>query len=350
MVHMFTDDECWDIMQRRDARFDGVFYVGVHTTHIYCRPSCTARPLRKNVQFYLSSRAAQQAGLRACKRCHPDTISPEIRAIHTVCRYLETMPDTPDLATIAMHAGYSTFHLIRLCKSHLGVTPKQYSVMLRRQRLRTALQQHVSVGNATFDTGFGSLTAMYADAPLGMSPRIYRQGGRGMQLHICTLASPFGLLVIVTSIHGLCFVGFAEDETDAQHIAHAEFPHAELIVDSQASEIAQRVQSLLHTHPDHGDIPLDIKATAFQQRVWHALRAIPRGETRTYAQIAEVIAQPRAVRAVANACAHNPVALVIPCHRVTHQDPQRSGYRWSPSRKRAILAYEQEHAQTGEES
>ncbi|MFM7679465.1 MAG: methylated-DNA--[protein]-cysteine S-methyltransferase, partial [Roseiflexaceae bacterium] len=188
------------------------------------------------------------------------------------------------------------------------------------------------------------------DAPLGMSPRLYRQGARGLVLQLTCLPTPFGILVVVTSQRGLCFVGFADTETQANALAHAEFPAAELQMLPHPSQIALQVESLLHSHPNHVDIPLDIKATAFQQRVWQALRTIPPGETRTYAEIADAIAQPGAIRAVANACAQNPIAIVIPCHRVVHRDPNRSGYRWSTVRKRAILAYEQEDLTTGGES
>ena len=349
MLNILNADECWEIMQRRDNRFDGVFYVGVRTTHIYCRPSCMARPLRKNVDFYASASAAHTAGLRPCKRCHPDTISPEIRAIHTLCRFIERMPNTPDLTELAEYVGYSPFHLIRLCKSHLGVTPKQYGSMIRRHRLRQIIQQARHVSEAAYDTGFGSLGSLYADAPLGMPPRLYRQGARGLVLQLSCLPTPFGILVVVTSQRGLCFVGFADTDADAYALAQAEFPAAELQIVSEPHRIAMQVESLLSTHPNHVDIPLDIKATAFQQRVWQALRAIPAGETRTYADIAHAIAQPSAIRAVANACAHNPIALVVPCHRVVHRDPKRSGYRWSTARKRAILAYEQQAPHTGGE-
>ena len=350
MLNILNDDECWEIMQRRDNRFDGVFYVGVRTTHIYCRPSCVARPLRKNVDFYTSTAAAHAAGLRPCKRCHPDSISPEIRAIHTVCRFLERMPSAPDLAKLAAYVGYSSFHLLRLCKSHLGVTPKQYASMIRRHRLRHVMQQSRHVGDAAYDTGFGSLGALYADAPLGMPPRLYRQGARGLVLQLTCLPSPFGILVVVTSQRGLCFVGFADTDAQAHALAHAEFPAADLQIAPQPNSIALQVESLLHSHPNHVDIPLDIKATAFQQRVWQALRTIPPGETRTYAEIASAIVQPRAIRAVANACAQNPIAIVVPCHRVVHRNPNRSGYRWSAERKRAILAYEQKEPHTGGDS
>lgn len=336
---MLTDDQCWSIVQQRDSNYDGVFYVAVMTTKIYCRPSCGARPLRKNVRFYAHREEAQAAGLRPCKRCHPDNISPEVRAIHIICRQLESQRDQPDLATLAQLVGYSPYHLTRMFKAHLGVSPKQYGAMIRRQRLRAELAQTTRVGHATLDTGFQSLGAMYADAPLGMPPRTYQHGGKGIEIAVDTRPTPFGVLVVATTTRGVCFVGFVADDHQAEALVQHEYPHA-TIRRTPNAPLADAVHDVLITHPNHHDIPIDIKATAFQQRVWHALRHIPVGQTRSYQQIAGEIGQPRAVRAVANACAQNPVAILVPCHRVIRSDGGSGGYRWSNLRKQALLAHE----------
>lgn len=343
---MLTEDQCWTIVQQRNQQYDGVFYVGVHTTRIFCRPSCSARPLRKNVHFYATVQAAMAAGLRPCKRCHPDTISPEVRAINIICRYLESAPDAQDLQTLASLAGYSPFHLTRLFKAHLGVSPKQYSAMLRRQRMRHELGIRRRVAHVALDTGFQSLGAMYADAPLGMPPTTYTHGSAGVTLQCSTIDTPFGILVIVTTARGVCFVAFADTLADVAPLVANEYPSAAISYVA-SHPLADAVAQLLTSHPNHTDIPIDIRATAFQQRVWHALRHIPSGETRTYAQIANEIAEPRASRAVANACAQNPLAVVIPCHRVVRSDGTIGGYRWNSTRKRAMLTHEQ-HSRNGE--
>lgn len=337
---MYTDDQYWNFFQQQSTAYDGVFYIGVVTTRIYCRPSCSAKPLRKNVKFYVNRNDAVAAGFRPCKRCHPESISPEIRAINTTCRYLEQHIDHTDLKALAAMAGYSPFHFTRLFKAHLGVSPKQYSAMIRRSRIRNTLQPTTPVSHAAYDTGYQSLGALYADMPLGMTPRQYRTGGKNLVLEFDTAITPFGILIVVTTEKGICFVGFADNEHDVMAVIHDEFPAAQIIASQQRHHLTAAVRELLVSQPNHTDIPLDIRATAFQQRVWHALRAIPYGQTQTYQQIAHTINQPQAVRAVANACAHNPVAVVVPCHRVVHTNATREGYRWSVARKRAILAHE----------
>ncbi len=338
---MYTDEQLWEFFQQRTPAYDGVFYVAVITTKIFCRPSCSAKPLRKNILFYVNLKEAVAAGFRPCKRCHPESISPEIQAINTTCRFIEHHIDHVNLKALADMVGYSPFHFTRLFKAHLGVSPKQYAAMVRRTRIREMLRPTTPISHAAFDTGYQSLGALYADMPLGMTPTQYRSGAKDLQLEYDAMSTPFGILVVVTTPAGICFVGFTEHHDDVFSLVKHEFPAAQLIASQNRQHLTQAVHNLLTSQPHHVDIPLDIRATAFQQRVWQALREIPYGETQTYQQIAIAINHPRAARAVANACAQNPVAIIIPCHRVVHNDKSRDGYRWNVTRKRAILAQEQ---------
>ncbi len=339
---LYSDDQCWQIMQQRDSAFDGVFFIGVMTTKIYCRPSCSARPLRQNVRFFADAHSAQQAGLRACKRCHPDSISPEITTINAICRFLDTQENPPALRELASRFGYSPFHLTRMFKAHLGISPRQYSDAIRKKRLASALSQNRTVTHAALDAGYTTPNSLYYTNPLGVSPRHYRNGGSGLQIWYATTTTALGLLVVAQTIKGICFVAFADDNRHASNIIQSEFPAARVALDATAvTDALLCVKNLIENHPNQRDIPIDIRATAFQQRVWDALRTIARGTTRSYAAIAQQIGQPTASRAVAQACASNPLAVIVPCHRVVAQSGARGNYRWGSQRKATLLDQEQ---------
>ena len=339
---LYSDDQCWQIMQQRDSAFDGVFFIGVMTTKIYCRPSCSARPLRQNVRFFADAHSAQQAGLRACKRCHPDSISPEITTINAICRFLDSQENPPALRELASRFGYSPFHLTRMFKAHLGISPRQYSDAIRKKRLASALSQNRTVTHAALDAGYTTPNSLYYTNPLGVSPRHYRNGGSGLQIWYATTTTALGLLVVAQTIKGICFVAFADDNTHASNIIQSEFPAARVALDATAvTDALLCVKNLIENHPNQRDIPIDIRATAFQHRVWDALRTIARGTTRSYAAIAQQIGQPTASRAVAQACASNPLAVIVPCHRVVAQSGARGNYRWGSQRKATLLDQEQ---------
>ena len=202
---LYSDDQCWQIIQQRDNAYDGLFFVGVMTTKIYCRPSCSARPLRHNVRFFADAQSAQQAGLRACKRCHPDSISPEITTINTICRFLDSQENPPALRELASRFGYSPFHLTRMFKSHLGISPRQYNDAIRKKRLASALSQHRTVTHAALDAGYTTPNSLYYTNPLGISPRHYRNGGSGLQIWYATTTTTLGLLVVAQTTKGIWF-------------------------------------------------------------------------------------------------------------------------------------------------
>jgi AraC family transcriptional regulator, regulatory protein of adaptative response / methylated-DNA-[protein]-cysteine methyltransferase len=338
---LYSDDQCWQIMQQRDSAYDGLFFIGVMTTKIYCRPSCSARPLRQNVRFFADAQSAQQAGLRACKRCHPDSISPEITTINAICRFLDSQENPPALRELASRFGYSPFHLTRMFKAHLGISPRQYSDAMRKKRLASALSQNHTVTHAALDAGYTTPNSLYYTNPLGVSPRHYRNGGNGLQIWYATTTTMLGLLLVAQTAKGICLVAFADDDRHATTIIHSEFPAASIMSDQAVvADALLCVNNLLNDQPNHHDIPSDIRATAFQQRVWDALRTIPRGTTLSYSAIAQQIGQPTASRAVAQACASNPLAIIVPCHRVVAQSGARGNYRWGSQRKATLLAYE----------
>lgn len=344
-----TDEKTrWRQVLARDGEADGHFVYAVRSTGIYCRPSCPSRkPRRDNVRFYEVPEAAEQAGFRACKRCRPEQAAaadPRMAAVRRACREIERAEQpAPDLETLAAGAGLSAFHFQRLFKQLVGVTPKQYAEARRQARLRHHLRKGEAVGSALYGAGYGSSSRLYEKAGdyLGMTPAVYRKGGEGMALGYAMAETPFGLLYVAATGRGLCAVGLADDAAEALADLAAEFPRAARVPDQQG--LAPALAAIL-THLDgrspHLDLPLDIRATAFQHQVWEALRAIPRGETRSYGEIAAALGRPEAVRAVARACATNPVALVIPCHRAVRQDGTLAGYRWGIDRKRRLLTQE----------
>ncbi|MGH6968652.1 MAG: bifunctional DNA-binding transcriptional regulator/O6-methylguanine-DNA methyltransferase Ada [Stellaceae bacterium] len=342
-----TEAERWDAVRRRDVAADGHFYYSVRTTGVYCRPGCTARlAKRENVTFHESRAAAEAAGFRPCKRCRPDAPPPAARRatiVAAACRAIEVAETTPALATLARDAGMSRFHFHRLFKAVTGVTPRAYAAACRAKRLHAVLPRAGSVTEAIYDSGFGSSGRFYAvaDELLGMRPREFRAGGAGVAIRFAIGRCALGLVLVAVTAKGICMIALGDDADRLARDLRERFPKAHLIGDDKSfADLVARVVGLVEQPGTVADLPLDLRGTAFQQRVWQALRAIPLGATATYTEIAKRIGRPRAVRAVAGACAANPAAIAIPCHRVVRRDGGLGGYRWGIERKRALLARE----------
>lgn len=328
----------------RDRSFDGRFFFGVVTTGVYCRPSCPARrPLRGNVRFFSLPAEAEQAGLRPCLRCRP--LSNPAAAIEDLCRYIEQHCDQRlDLKTLAARAGLSRFHLQRTFKAAVGVTPKQYLEAHRVGKLKKELRHAKDVTEAVYEAGFGSSSRVYerADSRLGMTPKQYRQGGAGVSITYAPMASPVGLAMMGATDRGVCFVQFGESREELLDALRREYPAATLepAADPAPAAFGQWMDALaahLAGSCPALELPLDIQATAFRMRVWDYLRTIPYGKVQSYAEVAAGIGRPSAVRAVAQACAANRIAVAIPCHRVIRGTGELGGYRWGVERKQALL-------------
>lgn len=340
-------DPRWQQVVARDARADGRFVYSVRTTGVYCRPSCAARRARpENVAFHDTPADAQRAGFRACKRCAPDASAAgheQAERIASVCRLIEQAETPPTLETLAAHAGLSPFHLHRVFKAVTGLTPKAYAAAHRAQRVRTALEQGRRVTDAIYDAGYNSNGRFYAeaDALLGMTPTRFRGGGSDTDIRFAIGECSLGSILVAESSRGICAISLGDDPDALARALQDRFPNARLIGGDAAFE--RRVAEVVGfvDAPRRGlALPLDVRGTAFQQRVWQALRAIPPGVTASYAEIAERIGAPSAVRAVAQACAANELAVAIPCHRVVRRDGSLSGYRWGVERKQRLLARE----------
>jgi len=331
-------EEAWERVLNRDAS-GGLLYAVV-TTGVFCRPDCKSRrPLRGNVRFFRSAAEARSAGFRACKRCKPDTAAGK-GALDKVRGHLESNLDRAvPLKELGRVVGLSPFTVQRLFKQRLGVSPLQYQRALRAGSLRNGLKQGGSVTDAIYEAGFGSSSRAYEGAGLGMTPARFAAGGRGEQIGYTTARSPFGWLVVGATGRGLCWLALGATSADAEGSLRAEFPLATLrrdpalagLVDAAVGQVARAVRGAGQ------ELALDLRGTAFQLRVWQALRAIPRGETRSYSQLARELGDPKATRAVARACATNRVALVVPCHRVVGASGALTGYRWGMERKRMLL-------------
>ncbi|MEX0552808.1 bifunctional DNA-binding transcriptional regulator/O6-methylguanine-DNA methyltransferase Ada [Klebsiella grimontii] len=341
-----TDERRWQAVCERDARADGQFVFAVLTTGVCCRPTCRSRrALRENVRFYPDVATAQAEGFRPCKRCQPEKSDPQQRKVEKVaaaCRLLEQ--ETPmTLEALARQAALSPFHFHRLFKSVTGMTPKAWQQAWRARRLREALGQGAKITDAALSAGFPDNSSYYqqADAALGMTARQFRRGGEDLDITWVCGDGPLGRCLVAESERGVCAV--LPGESDALLCAELAslFPNARLHPGDEAfrQRVAQ-VFSHLDDHRQPFSLPLDLRGTAFQLQVWQALRQIPAGETRSYRQVAQSIGRPRAVRAVASACAANKLALVIPCHRVVREDGALSGYRWGTARKALLLARE----------
>ncbi|NWG15491.1 MAG: bifunctional DNA-binding transcriptional regulator/O6-methylguanine-DNA methyltransferase Ada [Chloroflexi bacterium] len=340
-----SDADRWQAVLDRDARFDGAFVMAVRTTGIYCRPSCPARhPRRENVHFYACPADAERDGFRPCKRCSPNTQAFEAAVVQQVCAYLEThLDENPRLADLGWAAGLSPQHLQRVFKRALGISPRQYADARRLERLKARLKEGRAVTDALYEVGYSSSSRLYERAPgqLGMTPAVYRRGGQDMDIRYTVEECPLGWLLVAATERGVCAVSLGDTPAYLEGELRADYPAAAITRDE--GELGAWVKPLLR-HLDgqqpHLELPLDVRATAFQRRVWQALQAIPAGETRTYSQIAASIGSPKAARAVGSACAHNPVSLLIPCHRAVREDGSLGGYRWGLARKAALLERE----------
>lgn len=340
----------WRAMKDNDARFDGVFFVGVKTTGIYCRPTCRARlPKRENVEFYIDRAAVVNSGFRACKRCKPEldrTVNPKIETVIRAC-YLIEKGELGDASLSALGGvlSVSPTYLQKIFKEIVGVSPKQYADEIRLQKFKTQVKSGDDVTNAMYEAGFGSSRGLYEKAAekLGMTPATYKKGGQGMRINFTIVDSKLGRLLIGATEKGICSVTFGDDDKLLADNLFKEYPNAEFnLADDKFKNYARAILSHLNGDQKTLELPLDLRATAFQMRVWAALRQIPYGETRSYSDVAKEIGNERAVRAVARACATNPVALVTPCHRVIGSNGSLSGYRWGIERKKQLL--EAEHA------
>ena len=337
----------WRAVETKNPEFDGVFFFGVQTTGIFCRPSCSSRsPKRQNVSFFESPLEAERAGFRACLRCKPTQQYKPGPAAVLISRAFETLrSDTDEILTVddlARHLDVSTGHLQKTFKAVLGFSPKEIIDMTRIDNFKKNVKR-ADVTTSLYDSGFGSSRSLYEKAgeKLGMTPATYKKGGKGMKINYTIADSPLGKLLVAATERGICAVSFGDDVESLRRELSEEFFAAEIEDDDTGLKDAVRaIVKSLDGEKTILTLPLDLQATAFQMRVWSELRKIPYGETRSYAQIAEAVGNPKAVRAVARACATNPVALVNPCHRVIGSDGKLSGYRWGIERKRALLEKE----------
>lgn len=353
-------DQFWGAVQSRDRGADGAFVYAVRSTGIYCRPSCPSRkPRREQVSFYPLPEAAEQQGFRPCRRCHPRDVrlrDPRIAAVARICREIELhLKGNEDgagegrltLSAMSAGAGMSPHQLERAFQSIMGITPRQYADAQRMRRLKSRLRKGDDVTTALYDAGFGSSSRLYESAPaqLGMTPATYRQGGTGMEIHYTIVGSPLGRLLVGATERGISALYLGETDARLEAELRREYPRADILRDTRASASlagwVEKILAHLRGSEPHLELPTDVQATAFQRRVWEELRRIPYGATRTYTDVARSIGKPSAVRAVARACATNPVSVVVPCHRVVRQDGTLAGYRWGLGRKRTLLEHEQ---------
>lgn len=339
----FDEEAAWRAVVARETDFDGALYYAVKTTGIYCRPSCPARkPNRANVVFFSSAADAARAGYRPCKRCKPDEAVVPVwsQRIEQACRLMETAETPMPLTALADAVGLSPHHFHRQFKRALGITPKAYAAALQQARVRTALRRGQTVTDALYEAGFSSSGRFYSDATatLGMTPRAVRRGGAAERLIFATAPCALGHVLVAASPKGVCAILLGDSADDLARELRTLFPRAALDEgDAAFAKTMAAVVTLVDAPSRESRLPLDIRGTAFQRRVWEALRKIPPGETRSYGALAEAIGAPRAVRAVASACAANTLAVAVPCHRVVRRDGSLSGYRWGQDRKRALL-------------
>ncbi|MDX1756033.1 MAG: bifunctional DNA-binding transcriptional regulator/O6-methylguanine-DNA methyltransferase Ada [Marinobacter sp.] len=339
-------DPRWAQVEARNGDADGQFVYAVRTTGVYCRPSCPSRRARpENVEFFDDGPAAQRAGYRPCRRCRPDSAAGPGERVARLCRYIESADTPPTLAELADQAGMSPSHLQRWFKAHTGLSPAAYGRGQRARRVQQALRRSGSVTAAAYEAGYESSSRFYADSLqwLGMTPSRFREGGRQTTIRFAVGQCSLGAILVACSERGVCAITLGDEPEPLVAQLQDRFPRAELEGgDAEFEQLVARVVGLVESPARALDLPLDIRGTAFQQRVWQALQAIPVGATASYAEIAERIGQPSAVRAVAGACAANTLAVAIPCHRVVRSDGSLSGYRWGIERKQALLERERQ--------
>ena len=346
----------WNALASHDRSYDGAFVCAVSSTGIYCRPTCPAkRPHRSKVEFYGSPIEARNAGYRACLRCHPDRPETDAdivaSACHIIDRHIEEIEALPTMAEVCKAAGLSPSRLQRLFKLETGMTPTQYARGKRMERFKALVKEGGTVANAMYDAGFGSSSRLYENAAeqLGMTPATYRRGGAGATIRYSVTHSALGGLLVAATGTGICAVKLGDDAQCLVKELEQEFPAATLVGASPGDgspewadlgEWVASLQEYLAGRRTDIDLPLDVQATAFQWRVWRRLQSIPLGDTRTYQEMAADLDQPAASRAVGRACATNPVAPIIPCHRAVRKDGGLAGYRWGLQRKEALLEME----------
>lgn len=348
---MTLDDRRWEQLLGPDPTAAGSFVYAVRTTGVYCRPGCRSRrPLRRNVAFFETCAAAERAGYRPCRRCRPGSQqAPEadrLAVVGAACRRIEAASAMPTLAELAGEAGTSPGRFHRLFQGVLGMTPKEYAMAHRSQRLREALTRSPTALRAIHAAGFESGSRGYAESPraLGMTPGQSRRGGPGQVIGFSVAPCSLGFILVAATPRGICAITLGDSAADLEAGLHARFPGAAVAADSALQPVLEKVIASIQGTAPCPELPLDIQGTAFQHRVWKALTSIPRGATATYAEIARAVGSPAATRAVGTACGANPVAVVIPCHRVVRTNGELGGYRWGLGRKQALLERERQAA------
>ena len=343
----------WQQVLERDASADGQFFYAVKSTRVYCKPSCPSRrPTRKNVTFFPTTAAAESAGYRACKRCEPERTTakpdPQAGAIAAVTEYLKDHADERTrLADVAKATGVGRLTILRGFKRVLGVSPGQFAKEARLAKFKDKVRQpKTRITDAIYEAGYGSSSRLYekSGTSLGMTPRVMRDGGAGLLIRYTTAPSPLGRMLVATTDIGICSIAFGKDDAELAAGLRERFNKAQLVAargnTGWLAEAVAFVTSQMTEHPLAATFPLDVRATAFQQRVWKALQQIPRGETRSYSELARELGSPKSVRAIAGACAANPVAVIVPCHRVVGKNGSLTGYRWGVERKQKLLTAE----------
>ena len=339
-VSRLDADTAWAAFMRRDRSWDGRVIGAVKTTGIYCKPSCPARrPKRENVDFFASIEEARAAGYRPCLRCKPDEVGRDREAVNNAVKIIERAEEPPSLADLAQAVGYAPHHFQRLFKRDLGVSPAEYARGLRSRRAEAALKDNGRITDAVYDAGYSSPSGFYSDAKerMGMTPSAWRNGGRGETIRWTSFDSPLGTMLIASTSKGICRLTFDDSEASLRRL----FPNAPIVNDDGGlKDLVEGALTAIEHPAAAQQLPIDVAGTAFQEAVWRELRRIPLGETRSYAQIAAAIGQPKAVRAVGTANGDNHVAVLIPCHRVIRSDGSLGGYAGGLDRKRKLLAAE----------
>jgi AraC family transcriptional regulator of adaptative response/methylated-DNA-[protein]-cysteine methyltransferase len=346
-----SEKALWQAVLKRDRSYNGICFYGVTSTFIYCRFQCPSKkPLLENTMFFFSQKGAEKAGFRPCKRCRPEeaeepSIDETASKVLKVCHYIESSDYIPTLDELSQQVNLSPFHLQREFKKVLGITPRNYADALRQLRFKKALKTGDDIALATYDAGYGSSSRLYEESSrfLGMTPKAYKQDGKGQKIYYSVVKCPLGLLLLAATNKGICAVRIGDSQKDLVDELKNEFKNADINeTNSELSEWPQMLINYLAGSTSWPRLPFDVKATAFQRKVWEHLRTIPEGQTMHYSEIASAIGQPKATRAVARACATNPVAIVIPCHRVVPKTGGVGGYRWGPERKKKLLAMEKQ--------